>query len=297
MRDWEKKDLIPAKESFGWLDVVALRALQELRKSGVPFRRVCESVKALRATLGDVTNPLTEVRVYADGKRIRVQVAGRKMEPLTGQLLLDFDKQELSRLLSFPGKQREEKKEAHSDRIRRLEAERWFQNGLNLEMAGAPMEEIVAAYLKAIENDPTSAGALVNLGTAYFNARDWKQAEAYYRRALEADSTYPLAHFNLGNLFDERGDRTRAESYYLAAVELSPQYADAHYNLALLYQGTGQALKAVRHWRIYLKLDPSSSWSVIARRELEKLRAATIVRGRSARAPEALTGSTPETRR
>ena len=33
-------------------------------------------------------------------------------------------------------------------------------------------------------------------------------------------------------------------------------------------------MKAVHHWRAYLKLDPSSEWSGIARRELDKLRKA-----------------------
>ena len=58
----------------------------------------------------------------------------------------------------------------------------------------------------AIELDPQSAGALVNLGTIYFHLRKWDEAERYYRQALDADPSYELAHFNLGNLFDEKGD-------------------------------------------------------------------------------------------
>jgi hypothetical protein len=38
-------------------------------------------------------------------------------------------------------------------------------------------------------------------------------------------------------------------------------------------------LKAVRHWKLYLKLDPNSTWATIARRELGKLKESTIVRG------------------
>jgi tetratricopeptide (TPR) repeat protein len=66
----------------------------------------------------------------------------------------------------------------------------------------------------------------------------------------------------------------------LAALRISPNYADAHYNIALLYQGARQNMKAVRHWMAYLKLDPSSEWATIARRELDKLREAAVVRGR-----------------
>ncbi|MDX2151263.1 MAG: tetratricopeptide repeat protein [Bryobacteraceae bacterium] len=274
LRTWERQGLIDSSETFAFKDLVALRALSSLWRSKVPRPRIREAIAAVRSKLGEVVNPLTDLRVFADGKRIGVQVAGRKMEPITGQLLFDFDAAELKRLLSFP------KAQPGKERHRKHEAERWFQRGLDLEQSGADTEEVVAAYKHAIENDPHSAGALVNLGTVHFNSRAFKEAEGCYKRALEVDPNYPLAHFNLGNLYDEKGDRRRALAHYLAALELNPQYADAHYNIALLYQMSGQTLRAVRHWRVYLKLDPSSSWAVIARRELDKLRAATIVRGR-----------------
>lgn len=161
-----------------------------------------------------------------------------------------------------------------------MTAERWFQRGLELEQSGAPAEEVIGAYRKAIEFDPNSAGALVNLGTVYFNARKWADAERHYQQALEVDPEYALAHFDLANLYDERGDRSQALAHYEAALKIAPNYADAHYNVALLYQGSNQPMKAVRHWRTYLKLDPSSHWANVARRELAKLREATVLPGR-----------------
>ena len=196
------------------------------------------------------------------------------MEAESGQLLLNFDAVELKRLLEF------RKPEAvNADQVKRAAAEHWFQRGLELEQTGAPLAEVVEAYQKAVELDPTSAGALVNLGTIQFNARNWKDAERYYLEALKADPQYALAHFDLANLYDERGNRVQALEHYQAAIEISPTYADAHYNLALLYQGSNQMMNAVRHWTEYLKLDPSSHWSSIARRELSKLRKAAVVSG------------------
>ena len=153
------------------------------------------------------------------------------------------------------------------------------QKGLELEQNGAPLRNIIEAYQRAVSLDPHSAGALVNLGTAHYHLRSWKEAEAYYKQALEADPSYALAHFNLGNLYDEIGNPALAQHHYEAALQLHPNYADAHYNLALLSQGLGNVMKAVRHWRIYLKLDPAGAWAVIARRELDKLRKATLVPG------------------
>jgi tetratricopeptide (TPR) repeat protein len=150
---------------------------------------------------------------------------------------------------------------------------------LELEQTGAPLDQITEAYQKAIELDETCVGAMVNLGTIYFHGKDWKQAEGHYRRALEIDPNYALGHFNLGNLYDERGEATKAYQHYLSALRVAPDYGDAHYNLALLCQRTGQLMKAQRHWKAYLKLDSQSSWAAIARRELERLRDATVVTG------------------
>jgi tetratricopeptide (TPR) repeat protein len=277
IRSWEKQSFIAALESYTFSDLLALRTLLGLRKNKIPAAQIRRALAALRKRLRDVENPLTELKVYAEGRKIRVHFEGTKMESVSGQLLFDFDQAEIEKLLSFPEKSKTDKAGA---RKKRLDAELWFEKGLELEQSGAPMAEIVNAYEQAVELDPASAGALVNLGTVYFNARAMREAERYYRRALEVDPDYALAHFNLGNLFDENGDRVKAQGHYLEALRVHPNYADAHYNIALLYQSMGQNLKAVRHWKTYLQVDPSSSWATIARRELGKLRDSTIVRGR-----------------
>ncbi len=278
LRQWERHELIRPVQTFSLRDLIALRTLQKLHKDRIPPARIRLALSALRSRLREVDDPLRELKVIADGRRIRVEVAGQHMEPFSGQLLFNFDNTELRRLLAFPGgkdrKQEEGKK--------REQAEHWFQTGLGYERAGAT-KDAVHAYETAVQLDPHSAGAWVNLGTIYFHQRQFTRAETYYRRAVEVDRTYALAHFNLGNLFDERGDYDRAREYYQTAVELNPKYADAHYNLALLCQGGGQVMEAVRHWKTYLKLDPGSSWAAIARRELDKLKKSAVVRTSSRR--------------
>jgi tetratricopeptide (TPR) repeat protein len=272
LKSWEKQKLIAAATVYGFRELIALRTLVRLRQDRVPPLQIRRALAALRVTLRHVSDPLTDLKLYADGKKVRVEVQGRAMDAESGQLLLNFDAVELKRLLEFPAKD-----SRAEERDRRANAERWFQRGLELEQTGAPIEQVIEAYRQAIEMDPTSAGALVNLGTIYFNARDWKHAEEFYRRALEADPEYALAHFDIANLYDERGDRTHALEHYQTALRIAPNYADAHYNIALLYQGSNQPMKAVRHWTAYLKLDPSSHWAGIARRELAKLRQAAVV--------------------
>ncbi len=183
---WEKQNLLPSGGSFSFSDILALRTLVGLRKSNVSAVQIRKAVHAVRKHFREFENPLTEVKIYSQGKKIEVQFAGnKKMEAISGQLILNFDQAEISKLLSFPG-QAEESEAARKMKSRR-EAEHWFEKGLDLEQTGAPAEEVIAAYQKAAEIDPTSAGALVNLGTVYFNARDWRLAEQYYRKAVEVD--------------------------------------------------------------------------------------------------------------
>ncbi len=274
LKSWEKQKLVARHGAYTFLELLAFQTLIKLRGDRVPPKQIKRALVALSKKLKHIENPLTELKLYADGKRVRVEIDGKAMEAESGQLILNFDQVELRRMLEFPGKD-----PAAESRERRANAERWFQRGLELEQTGSAMENVIEAYEKAIELDPNSAGALVNLGTIYFNGRDFAKAKVFYERALEVDPEYALAHFDLANLYDERGDRTKAVEHYQAALRIAPNYADAHYNLALLYQGTNQPMRAVRHWTSYLKLDPASHWANIARRELAKLREAAVVPG------------------
>lgn len=279
LRSWETQGLLSEREHFTLTDLVALRTLVSLRKNKVAPATVKRAVQALREKMRDGADPLTQFRIYSEGSRVRVDIEGATMEPVSGQLLLNFGEADLKKLLAFPGSRGETDDERRQKQ--RAEAELLFEKGLSLERAGAPAADTITLYEHAIQLDPACTGALVNLGTIYFNTRRFDKAEELYRRAIEADPQYALAHFNLANLYDERGRRQQALEHYRIALEINPQYGDAHYNLALLYQTMGETMNAVRHWQTYLKIDPGSSWSEIARKELEKLKNATIVRGRA----------------
>lgn len=274
LSSWERQKLVEPVERYGFRELLALQTLVRLRRNRVTPGRIRTALEALRKKLRDVGDPLTELKFFADGKKIRVEIDGSAMDAVSGQLLLNFGAGDLKRLVNFP-----KKDGAAIERDRRFTAERWFQRGLDLEQSGAPAEEVIDAYKKAVELDPKSAGALVNLGTIHFNARKFMDAEKFYRQALDVDPEYALAHFDLANLYDERGDRIQALTHYETALRISPNYADAHYNVALLYQGQNQPMKAVRHWTAYLKIDPSSHWATIARRELTRLRETTVLSG------------------
>lgn len=283
VRDWESKGLLAATDTYSFPQLIALRALARLKDQKVPAAKLQKALDTVRKKLGHIENPLAELGLLPEGKRIRIKVGNQKMEADTGQLLLDFADEQIQRVVNFPTGPRERERGAASERKQR-ESENWFEKALELEQNPTMLDQAMDAYKVAIALDPHMAAAMVNLGTLYFNIHDLEKAEKYYKRAVEVNPAYPLAHFNLGNLYDECGYRNKAHHCYLQALKLDANYTDAHYNLALLFQGTGETMKAVRHWRSYLKLDATGPWAEIARRELSKLYSATVVQGAGKRA-------------
>lgn len=274
---WEKLGLVERSPTYGFQQLIALRTLAGLYRKKLPPRRIQAALTAIRQNLGN-GDPLSELRLIVDGKSIHVQLDGQRVEPTTGQTLFDFDRATGERTVSLL---KNEEQDREAARRRQREAEHWFLKGVELEQTAAPREQIIDAYQIAVSLDPRFAAALVNLGTVYFTSQDLGRAEKYYALAIEANPSYPLAHFNTANLWDERGDRAKALEHYLKALELDPNYADAHYNIALLYQNRGDGLKALHHWRCYLKRDSASPWAEVARREMNKLMATTVLRGKS----------------
>ncbi len=275
LRGWQRQGLVPAAEAFTFSDMIAIRTLQKLRDNGVPSRQIGRAMASLRRKLSGIRHPLAELKIVSDGRAISVHMAGEKMDAMSGQLLFDFDAAEIGTLKTL--KTLEPRPETDA-RVRAAEAEAWFQRGLALEETGAPAQEAIEAYTRAVELNPSAAGALLNLGTIHYKLRRFKETEEYYRRAVAIDPRYALAHFNLGNLYDELGNTPAAEEHYQRALEINPHYADAHFNIALLCEKRGDPLKALRHWKAYLKLDATTAWADIARRQLARLRDVTLVR-------------------
>lgn len=272
LRSWERQDLIPPAETYSFPDLIAIQTLIKLRENHIQPRQIGAALSSLRRKLGWIKQPLSELRIVSDGKRIAVHVAGQKMEAVSGQILFDFDAAELGDVKTFPDRKRAQ------NQLR--ESEAWFQKGLELEETGAPPDQAIEAYQQVLELNPGAAGAMVNLGTIHYRQHRFVEAEKFYLQAIVADPSYPLAEFNLGNLYDEQGRLKDALDHYRRALALNPQYADAHFNVALVCERMGDALKAVYHWKAYLKLDVAGQWAEIARRQLDRLRQATVIQSR-----------------
>jgi DNA-binding transcriptional MerR regulator len=249
------------RRAYTFQDLIALRATHGLLASHVKIRDVAKAIGALRSSLPRVTRPLQELRIVSDGRRVVVRSDGAAFEPLTGQMVLDFQvtalRDDVVRVL---------RPEAAGQRART--AYDLYAQASALDEDPATYDEAEALYKRAIDLDPSLAIAYTNLGNIRFRRGDDAGAEQLYARALEIDTRQPEAHYNIGYVLLERGQPRRAVSYFEKAIASDSRFADAHYNLAMAYEQVGERAKARQHWKRYLDLEPTGTWADIARQHL-----------------------------
>ena len=255
---WDRLRLVPSRKELGnrfydFRDLIGLRTVKQLTENGVPANRLRRALAALRAELSHAHAPLAELRVLSDGRDVVVERGGARLEPLSGQFVLNFETREIGeRVRAMPGRT----------------AEDWFATGLECESENAAASEAIGAYERALEVDPKKFEALVNCGTLYYEQGNFEKASHYFRRAAEADPQSSLAHSNLGSVLEEVGQLEEARDHLRLAVRFDPSYSDALFNLALVCEKLGAHGEAREHWQHYLKLDPASPWSEYARQRL-----------------------------
>ncbi len=249
------------RRAYDFSDLIALRAAKSLLDQKVRLRDVSRAIQMLRAELPKIKSPLTELRIVSDGQRIVVKSEEGKYEPLTGQMLLDLEVQDLKKdivRVLRPAAGRQRAKTAYDLYLRASE----------LDEDPETMAEAQALYERAIELDPWLSIAHTNLGNIAFRQQKPEEAEACYRRALAIDEGQPEAQYNLGYLMLERGQPHLSVEFFIGALAADPQFADAYFNLAMAYEQTGQPEMARPLWRSYIALEPQGTWTEIARRHL-----------------------------
>jgi tetratricopeptide (TPR) repeat protein len=269
LRIWERNGLIACSNNYSFQELGQVRRLRELGACRISAGSIREAISAMRAASG-CPEPLLEAGVAFEAsgsgaRRLIFRHSGIVMEPIAGQYLLDF---------TGTGKQAIAAITAASASACEQQAARLFSVAVHAEEAGK-IEEATQHYEAVLQMAPHHAASAINLGTIFYNRREYARAEQLYRMATESDGSYALAFFDLGNVLDELKRMPDAITAYRRAIELQPAYADAHYNLALALERNGQRRSALSHWTTYLRLDGSGPWAVHARMQLRKTLHAT----------------------
>jgi tetratricopeptide (TPR) repeat protein len=264
LEHWDRLGLVSPQAEQGscfydFRDLIGLRTVKQLTEQGVRANHLQRALSALREKLDKAEAPLAQLRVLSDGKDVIVERDGRRLEPLSGQFVLNFETREIDERVRVIGSPAGAGK--HS-------ADAWFARALDCESAAGARTEAINAYSRALQADPRRIDVLLNCGTLHYEDGNLEKASEYFKRAIALDPGNALAHFNLGSVLDELGQVEDARQHLRIAVRIRPDHADAHYNLAFVCEKLKAFPEAHEHWQAYVRLDPTGPWASYARQRL-----------------------------
>lgn len=115
------------------------------------------------------------------------------------------------------------------------------------------LKELTGNLLYATPHFP-----LYNIGWAYYNKKDYAQAENYYQQALDFEPDFFRALWGMGLVSLATGKIDAALSYLEKSVQNEPQFAQAHLDLGRIYQRKGEKDKAIAAFQRAMDLSPNS---------------------------------------
>ncbi len=132
-------------------------------------------------------------------------------------------------------------------------------------------EEAETEFRGALEIQPDSISALINLGTTLGRLDDVEGAIAMFQKAIEIAPANSTALFNLGRLLQFQGRLEEALGHYRNAALYAPEDGGIRFQLAEALRLTGNPQEALIHFREAARLEPPG--------ELARFRQAQILNG------------------
>jgi tetratricopeptide (TPR) repeat protein len=118
-------------------------------------------------------------------------------------------------------------------------------------------------FQHALQIDPDHAIALLNLGNAYRQEKDWPEAERALKHALTLNPDDPEANYSLGMVYAQQNDTDRAHEYLEKALAARPAYPEALNNLGILYLRTRRTAEAIRSFEESIRVAPAYDQSYL----------------------------------
>ena len=186
--------------------------------------------------------------------------------------------------------QRQKTKEARESFERALKLQASYPGTIpnawnNLGILSAREGEAAAAidfFQRALQIDPAHLIALVNLGNAYRQQKEWDEAKKVLQRAFEVEPDDPEVNYSLGMVCAQLDESDRAYEYLKRAVELRPVYPEALNNLGVLYLRTRRPEQAVHSFEECIRMAPEYDQSYL------NLARVYVIEGRREKAREVL---------
>jgi type IV pilus assembly protein PilF len=112
---------------------------------------------------------------------------------------------------------------------------------------------------------------LTNIGFAYYNKGEFKNAEKYYQEALKLQPKFIIALRGLGRTYLQMGDVAKAQEVLFEAIAIEPDFTPAYMDLAKSYLMTEETEKAKNAYQHVIRTAPESPIAKEAQKALEEL--------------------------
>jgi Flp pilus assembly protein TadD len=135
-----------------------------------------------------------------------------------------------------------------------------YKRGLLL-VAAKMDDEAIQGFKTVLEKEPGNALAYEGLGEAFFQSKNYPEAEQHLQRAIVLDPKLWKSHNILGVIHDYQGRHDMAIREYQAALALRPENGDLYNNLGMSYYLAGKYEDAVKAF--YQALDAKNAQSKV----------------------------------
>ena len=117
-------------------------------------------------------------------------------------------------------------------------------------------KEAIIFYEKVIKFNPNHTNALFNLGVVFYQLRDLTKAKGFFIKATEVQPNYALAFINLANIYVELKEYENSVSNYQKSIEINPKIVAAHNNLGLVFRILNDYDNAISCYKKAIEINP-----------------------------------------
>ncbi|HJZ13273.1 MAG TPA: MerR family transcriptional regulator, partial [Acidobacteriota bacterium] len=129
LRHWEKIQFVTRSirndqgSFYSFQDLLSLKAASELISGGVSLKQVARSLDIIRKKFPEIKN-LSELKFFSKHNRLFMRYNGLSFDPVSGQMLLNFEEEQKTIAKTFPSRHR------GKDHLF------WFEYGLRYDVEG-----------------------------------------------------------------------------------------------------------------------------------------------------------------
>jgi tetratricopeptide (TPR) repeat protein len=262
LRYWEKLRLVEPEARWGerfysFGDLISLQTLQKLTEKKISASRVRRAISLIEQQFEAPPLHLHELRTIECGGEILIVPPGetRPFDPIRRQWAFPFETApKTGNIRPMAGRSPEE----------------LFETALQLESRPESLPDAAENYRRVLDAAPNWIEAHINLGVALYQMGQNDEARAAFLAAVQLEPTNGIARYNLGCVFEEQGRIGEAIEHLRVAARSMPAHADVHFNLALAYEKSGDRSMARTEWILYLRNAPNGQWSEQAREHLRQ---------------------------